>query len=110
MEMCKSGLEIEIRSQNFIFSIVDMQCKPDYEEALREKRRKTFTQVRKLGSPASEREDGLLNTTVFTVWTCSEQHCRIWPLYLSVAGTGGCSDRCRRYTCCRYTCSGAWRG
>jgi hypothetical protein len=29
---------------------------------------------------------------------------------LSVAGTGGCSDRCRRYTCCRYTCSGAWRG
>lgn len=28
-----------------------MQCKPDYEEALREKRRKTFTQVRKLVSP-----------------------------------------------------------
>lgn len=57
--------------------------------------------------PCREGEWGVIGLYLET-W--SEQHCRVWPLPSAPAQSSGGCDRCKRYTCCRCTCSVTWRG
>lgn len=57
--------------------------------------------------PCREGEWGVIGLYLET-W--SEQHCRAWPLPSAPAQSWGGCDRCKRYTCCRCTCSVTWRG